>query len=96
MPTRLVFAVSEFTAKRNEEAKKFQGKRPAYANTGYGAPSSRSSYCPGSRKFVTTVRPLAGSGAVVSTISPYARGFDDQTTTPAFEVSARGCPRWST
>src|SRR5258705_2028029 len=60
------------------------------------APSSRSSYCPGSRKLVTTVRPLAGSGAVVSTISTYARRFDDQTTAPAFEVSARGCPRWST
>src|SRR5438128_4654724 len=34
--TRLALLVSELTAKRSEEARKFHAARPQYANIGYG------------------------------------------------------------
>src|SRR5436190_14509956 len=38
--TRLVFAVSEFTANRSDEANRFQAIRPVYEKIGYGMPVS--------------------------------------------------------
>src|SRR3990172_5364215 len=58
-------------------------------------PSSRSSYWPGYRRFVTTVRPERGSGVVSSRTSPSGRTVAVHAACPLALVSALGIPRWS-